>query len=65
MWVRLPPEAPEQADVMELVYVSVLEAEFCEFESHHPHQSTGVSIMDNTMVFYTTNRGSIPLRRTI
>jgi len=26
------------ADVMELVYVSVLEAEFCEFESHHPHQ---------------------------
>jgi hypothetical protein len=28
----------EIADVMELVYVSVLEAEFCEFESHHPHQ---------------------------
>ena len=26
------------ADVMELVYVLVLEAKFCEFESHHPHQ---------------------------
>lgn len=24
---------------MELVYVSVLEAEFCEFESHPVHQS--------------------------
>ena len=23
---------------MELVYVLVLEAKFCEFESHHPHQ---------------------------
>ena len=26
------------AQVMELVYVSVLEAEFCEFESHPGHQ---------------------------
>ena len=25
-------------DVMELVYVLVLEAKFCEFESHRPHQ---------------------------
>ncbi len=25
------------ADVMELVYVLVLEAKFCGFESHHPH----------------------------
>ena len=26
------------ADVMELVYVLVLESKFCEFESRHPHQ---------------------------
>ncbi len=33
-----PASGTTYADVMELVYVLVLEAKFCEFESHHPHQ---------------------------
>ena len=35
--VQVRPEAPF-AVVMELVYVSALEAEFCRFESCQPHQ---------------------------
>ena len=35
---RYPLGPPSFGDVMELVYVLVLEAKFCEFESHHPHQ---------------------------
>ena len=36
-----PASGTTYADVMELVYVLVLEAKFCEFESHHPHQVLG------------------------
>lgn len=31
-------DAKFYADVMELVYVLVLETKFCEFESHRRHQ---------------------------
>ena len=34
----IPPWGAKYGDVMELVYVLVLEAKFCEFESHRPHQ---------------------------
>ena len=34
-----------------------------QFESEWGYQA-GVSIMDNTAVFYTVNMGSIPVRRT-
>ena len=34
----IPASGANIGDVMELVYVLVLEAKFCEFESHRPHQ---------------------------
>ena len=34
----IPACGANYGDVMELVYVLVLEAKFCEFESHRPHQ---------------------------
>ena len=49
---------------MELVYVPDLKSGFYGFESRHSHQFCGISIMDNTVVFYTTNAGSIPTCRT-
>jgi len=34
------------------------------FDSQRSHQTSGVSIMDNTKSFYLLNVGSIPARRT-
>ena len=41
----IPASGANIGDVMELVYVLVLEAKFCEFESHRPHQFALLSLV--------------------
>jgi hypothetical protein len=57
------------ADVMELVYVLVLEAKFCEFESHHPHQINAPldklvkSLLSKGRVLSVRIRDGVPVKR--
>ena len=48
---------------MELVYVLVLEAKFCEFESHHPHQFLCLVSSVVERLLYTERVGSSKLSR--
>lgn len=45
---------------MELVYVSVLEAEFCEFESHRAHQFGELVQLEERLLCTQEVVGSIP-----
>ena len=49
---------------MELVYVSALEAEFCEFESHRAHQFGELVQLEERLLCTQEVVGSIPVTST-